>query len=177
MKVLVIGSGMMGSAMAYDLVHSPDVEKIILADIDENRARTVATSLGTRVEPKRLDINQHDSLLALMKSVDVAIGATTYTHNVMLTKTAIEAKIHFCDLGGNMDVVNAQIAMHELAKAAGICILPNCGLAPGMACVVAAEGAKKFSSVDEIHIRVGGLPQHPKPPLNLIIFYPGHRMI
>lgn len=166
MKALVIGSGMMGSALAYDLAQSDGVEKIILVDIDEARARSVAQLIGPKVEARSLDVTAEEDLLAVMQQVQVAIGATTYTHNLKLTKAAIKAKIHFCDLGGNMDVVNEQLTLQEEAKAAGVCILPNCGLAPGMACVIAAGGALRFQRVDEIHIRVGGLPQRPQPPLN-----------
>jgi lysine 6-dehydrogenase len=173
MNILVLGAGMMGSAMAYDLAHSPGVDKIILADINEELARGVAAKSGKNVEPRRLDINYFDDVVDLMSTVDAAMGATSYTHNVLLTKAAIEAKVHFCDLGGNMDVVDKQIALDAQAKAANVVILPNCGLAPGMACVIAAGGAKKFSEVKEIHIRVGGLPQHPQPPLNYqLVFSP-----
>src|SRR5688500_8803983 len=56
--------------------------------------------------------------------------------------------------------------MDAAAKAAEINIIPDCGLAPGMVSILAMHGAAKFDSVDEIHIRVGGLPQNPKPPLN-----------
>jgi len=171
--MLVIGAGMMGSAMAYDLAHSPGVEKIILADINEELARSVAGRTGKNVEPRRLDINYYDDVVETMSTVNAAIGATSYAHNVLLTKAAIEARVHFCDLGGNMDVVYKQIAFDAQAKAANVLILPNCGLAPGMASVIAAGGAKKFSEVKEIHIRVGGLPQHPKPPLNYqLVFSP-----
>jgi len=164
---------MMGSAMAYDLAHSPGVEKIILADINEDAARSVAVRTAKHVEPRKLDINYFDEVVDLMGGVDVALGATSYTHNVLLTKAAIEAKVHFTDLGGNMDVVYKQMAFDAQARAANILILPNCGLAPGMACVIAAGGAKKFSDVREIHIRVGGLPQHPQPPLNYqLVFSP-----
>ena len=166
MNVAVIGAGMMGKALAYDLANSADVAGVVLADIDADRAQSVASSLGKKVTPKALDLHSQADLLQLMKRADVVIGATSYNHNLLLTKAAIESKVHFCDLGGNMDVVDSQIALHPAAEAAGICILPNCGLAPGMACVIAAGGAKKFSRVDNIQIRVGGLPQKPVPPLN-----------
>src|SRR6185436_14645703 len=52
------------------------------------------------------------------------------------------------------------------ARAAGINIIPDCGLAPGMVAVLVAHGASKFETLDEVHIRVGGLPQDPKPPLD-----------
>lgn len=177
MKTLVIGAGMMGSALAYDLAHSEGIKKVIVADIDLQRATHVARSIGTIVEPRQLDSNRYGDVVALMGDIDVAIGATSYTHNILLTRAAIEAKTHFCDLGGNMDVVNRQMDLDSEAKSAGVCILPNCGLAPGMACVIAAGAAKKFQHVDEIHIRVGGLPQHPRPPLNYQLVFSAEGLI
>ena len=174
MKALVIGAGMMGGAMAYDLAHSDGVERVTVADVDGARAQSVARSIGRNIDATKLDVIDSNSVVALMKMADVAIGATTYLHNVQLTKAAIQARVHFCDLGGNMDVVYAQMAMDSEAKGARVCIVPNCGLAPGMACVIAAGAAQRFSSIDEMHIRVGGLPQHPQPPLNYqLVFSPG----
>ncbi|MBI4547815.1 MAG: saccharopine dehydrogenase NADP-binding domain-containing protein [Ignavibacteriae bacterium] len=177
MKALVIGAGMMGSALVYDLAYSDGIEKIVLADVNEERAKNVANRVGKAVEPRSLDVNCYDDVVELMREVEVAIGATTYTHNTSLTKAAIEAGVHFCDLGGNMDVVDRQLDMDSKAKEAHVCILPNCGLAPGLACVIAAGGAKKFERVDEIHIRVGGLPQHPKPPLNYQLVFSAEGLI
>jgi lysine 6-dehydrogenase len=173
MNALVIGSGMMGSALAHDLSRSGGVERVILADINLERAREVAGRMGKNLEPVQLDTRSPDQVVETMKRVSVAVGATSYGHNVGLTEAAIRAGIHFCDLGGNMDVVYRQMALDKEAKAAGVCIIPNCGLAPGLACVIAAGGAARFSSVDEIHIRVGGLPLHPRPPLNYqLVFSP-----
>ena len=177
MKALVIGAGMMGGTLAYDLAHSEGVENVILADVNEGRARTVAHTIGGTVEARAIDVNYYDDVIELMSNVDVTIGATTYTHNTMLTKAAIEAKTHFCDLGGNMAVVDRQLAMDAQAKKANVCILPNCGLAPGLACVIAAGGAKQFERVNEIHIRVGGLPQHPQPPLNYQLVFSAEGLI
>lgn len=112
-----------------------------------------------------------------MRQANVAIGATSYTQNIQLTNAAIETKIHFCDLGGNMDVVYEQMKQNDRARAANVLILPNCGLAPGMACVIAAGGAKRFSAVEAIHIRVGGLPQNPQPPLNYQLVFSAEGLI
>ena len=76
MKVLVIGAGMMGSAMAYDLAHSPSIEEIFLADIDAERAKKVAASIGASVKTKTLDTGNKADVLSLMRAVNVAIGAT-----------------------------------------------------------------------------------------------------
>ncbi len=173
MKILVIGAGMMGSAAAYDLAGSDGVGHVTVADRDLARARQVAAGLGPKAAAAGLDTNNYDDVYALMKGFDGAVGATSYTHNFDLTRAAIESKTHFCDLGGNMDVVYKQMTLDREASRARILVLPNCGLAPGMACVIAAGAAKKFSSLDEIHIRVGGLPLHPVPPLNYqLVFAP-----
>jgi lysine 6-dehydrogenase len=73
---------------------------------------------------------------------------------------------NFCDLGGNNYIVDEQLALDAEAKAAGISIIPDCGLAPGMVSILATHGAAKFEQLEEVHIRVGGLPQEPQPPLN-----------
>jgi lysine 6-dehydrogenase len=68
------------------------------------------------------------------------------------------------DLGGNNDIVAAELAMTKDAEAAGITIIPDCGLAPGMVSVLTAWGLNRFAWADSVKIRVGGLPAHPKHP-------------
>ncbi|MEE9186564.1 MAG: saccharopine dehydrogenase C-terminal domain-containing protein [Bacteroidota bacterium] len=174
MKFLVIGSGYMGSAVAYDLAQAEGTEEIVLADSNENRAREVAQRIGKpRVHPARLDAEYYDDVLAMMAGHDVAISAVVYTHNFLLSKAAIEAGVSLCDLGGNNGIVEKQMGLHSKAEQVEVTIVPNCGLAPGMANIIAMHGAKSFDVVDKVHIRVGGLPQHPRPPLNYqLVFNP-----
>lgn len=162
---------MMGSALAYDLAHSPNVSKVLLADIDFGKAEATAKAISSDVVPVKLDVNSFEDVIYVMEQADVVCGATSYSHNLLLTKAAIKAEKHFCDLGGNMDVVYGQISLDQKAKEAGVLIVPNCGLAPGLAAILGAGGAKEFDSVEEVHLRVGGLPQHPVPPLNYQIVF------
>ena len=99
-----------------------------------------------------------------MRGHDAAISCVNYWHNLELTKAAIETKTNFCDLGGNNYIVDAQLALDAEAKNAGINVIPDCGLAPGMVSILAMHGASRFDEIEEIH--VGGLPQNPQPPLN-----------
>ncbi len=174
MRFLVIGSGLMGSEVAYDLEHAEGTEEIVLADLNEDRAREIAQKIESpHIHAARLDVNYYDDVLAMMTGRDVAISAVLYTHNLLLTKAAIESGVSLCDLGGNQEVVDKQMKLHIKAEQAGVTIVPNCGLAPGMANVIAMHGAKSFDIVDQLYIRVGGLPQHPQPPLNYqLVFNP-----
>lgn len=173
MKILVLGAGRMGLGAAYDLAHnSPGVQAVTVADIDLERARAVAATVGGgKLTPAQVDVNNHAEVVALMRGHDAVISCVTYFHNLQLARAAIEARVNFCDLGGNNAVVASELALHPEAREAGINIIPDCGLAPGMVSVLAAHGAARFDELEAIHIRVGGLPQQPRPPLNYQIVF------
>ncbi len=168
MKILVLGAGRMGYGAAFDLVHnSPGVSAVTVADFELKNAEGVATRVGTsRIEPRQIDAGKYEDAKTLLEGHDAAISCVNYWYNESLSRAAIETGTNFCDLGGNNYVVDSQLAMDADAKTAGISIIPDCGLAPGMVSILAMHGAAEFEEVDEIHIRVGGLPQDPQPPLD-----------
>ncbi|HEY0098068.1 MAG TPA: saccharopine dehydrogenase C-terminal domain-containing protein [Pyrinomonadaceae bacterium] len=173
MKILVLGAGRMGLGAAYDLAHNSDgVAAVTVADIDLERARAVVSTVGSaKLTPAHVDVNDPAQVVALMRGHDAVISCVTYYHNLQLARAAIEARANFCDLGGNNAVVASELALDAEARAAGINIIPDCGLAPGMVSVLAAHGAARFDELEAIHIRVGGLPQSPRPPLNYQIVF------
>ncbi len=168
MKILVLGAGRMGHGAVFDLIHnSPDVEQVTVADFDLKKAEAVAEAVGTsKIDAHHIDASNQSDAARLMKGHDSVISCVNYWYNVSLSRAAIGTGANFCDLGGNNYIVDEQLALDDEARAAGVSIIPDCGLAPGMVSILAAHGAAKFDSVDEIHIRVGGLPQDPQPPLN-----------
>jgi lysine 6-dehydrogenase len=172
MKILVMGAGRMGLGAAYDLAQATDVQDVTVADLDLERARAVVETIGsTRLRPAQIDVADAESVVQLMRGHDAAISCVVYHHNLNLARAAIEARTNFCDLGGNNSVVDAELALDQEAREAGINIIPDCGLAPGMVSVLVAHGAARFASLEEVHIRVGGLPQHPRPPLDYQIVF------
>ena len=167
MKILVLGAGRMGHGAVFDLIHnSPAVESVTVADFDLGKADAVAASVGGNVTARHIDASNYSDIVELFRGHDSVISCVNYWYNVSLSKAAIEVGANFCDLGGNNYIVDEQLALDADAKAAGINIIPDCGLAPGMVSILAMHGAAKFEKVDEIHIRVGGLPQDPQPPLD-----------
>jgi len=158
----------MGFGAAFDLIHnSPGVERVTVADSDLKKAEAVAEQVGTsRIDAHHIDAANQSDVARLMHGHDSTISCVNYWFNESLSRSAIDTGVSFCDLGGSNFVVDAQLALDEEAKGAGINIIPDCGLAPGMVSILAMHGAAKFDSLDEIHIRVGGLPQKPEPPLD-----------
>lgn len=172
MKILVLGAGRMGLGAAYDLAHNSEAETVTVADLDLERARAVvATVKSAKLTPAQVDVTNDGQVIKLMRGHDAAISCVTYFHNLRLARAAIEARVSFCDLGGNNSVVDSELALDEEARAAEINIIPDCGLAPGMVSVLAAHGAARFAELEELHIRVGGLPQQPRPPLDYQIVF------
>lgn len=167
MRILVLGAGRMGHGAVFDLVHnSPGVEKVTIADLDLKKAEEVAEAVGgSRVDAHHIDVANISDAARLMGGHDAAISCVNYWYNADLSKAAIETGTNFCDLGGNNYIVDKQLALNELAKNAGVNIIPDCGLAPGMVSILAMHGAARFDELSGIHIRVGGLPQRPVPPL------------
>jgi lysine 6-dehydrogenase len=172
MRMLVLGAGLQGSACAYDLLQNPDVKEVRLADINiEHLPPFLAPYSGPRLLPTPLDVRDHEAVLGVMRSSDAVMSAIPYYFNLDLAKCAVEAGVHFADLGGNTDLVIAQKALDPDARAKAITIVPDCGLAPGMVNVLAQYGIGQLDSVESAKIFVGGLPQRPEPPLNYQVVY------
>jgi lysine 6-dehydrogenase len=99
------------------------------------------------------------------------MNALPYYFNFEMARLAAVAGCHYADLGGNTEIVFRQLELDEQAKAKGISIIPDCGLAPGMVNILAADGIAALDEPEALRIRVGGLPQEPEPPLNYQIVY------
>jgi len=172
MRMLVLGAGLQGSACAYDLLRQPEVERVTLADLDPKRLPAfLKKKVGKRLTLARLDVKHTARLRALMRGHDAVMNASPYHFNYAVSKAAVAAGLHCADLGGNTEIVQRQKTLHAAARKKGVSIIPDCGLAPGMVNIIAAEGIRRVGDADSVKIFVGGLPQHPEPPLNYQIVY------
>ena len=172
MRMLVLGAGLQGSACAYDLLQDKDVTEVRLADHHLGHIpEFLAPYSGPRLLPTLLDVRDHEAVLSVMRQSDAVMSAIPYYFNYDLAKLAVDAGVHFCDLGGNTEIVFRQKELDADARRKNITIVPDCGLAPGMVNILAEYGIRQLDSVDSVKIYVGGLPQHPEPPLNYMLVY------
>src|SRR5690349_20318961 len=172
MRMLVLGAGLRGSACAYDLLQNPDVSQVRLADLRFDHLPEFLKPLsGPRLIPTTLDVRDREAVLAVMRESDAVMSAIPYYFNLALAECAVEAGVHFCDLGGNTEIVFQQKALADRAVAKGVTVVPDCGVAPGMVNILAEYGIRQLDSVESVRIYVGGLPQEPEPPLNYQIVY------
>ena len=174
MKALVLGAGMMGRAIAYDLCKFSNFDSIIVADSNRNSLKYLKEFLlSESVKYVTVNIDQTSDVTKIFCDVDVIISAVPYRFNYLLAKTAVETNTHFLDLGGNNDTVDKERSLFDFAKKNDVTIIPDCGLAPGLTSVITRDIVNQMDSVEYVKIRVGGLPVDPKPPLNYqIVFSP-----
>jgi lysine 6-dehydrogenase len=172
MRMLVLGAGLQGSACAYDLSQQPGVERVTVADLKPDRIPTfLRPRVGERVTLLALDVQDAAALRAAIRGHDAVLNAAPYYFNCDIAKAAVEEGVHCADLGGNTEIVFQQRKLDAAARERGVSVIPDCGLAPGMVNILAAEGIRRVGEADAVKIYVGGLPQHPEPPLNYQIVY------
>ncbi|MGH2608594.1 MAG: saccharopine dehydrogenase family protein [Gemmatimonadales bacterium] len=171
MRMLVLGGGLQGSACAYDLLQHGGVERVTLADLHADRLPAFLEPFAGRLVRAALDARDANALRGLLRGHDAVLNALPYYFNLEVAKAAVDAGVHCADLGGNTEIVFSQKKLHEDAVRRGVSVIPDCGLAPGMVNILAAEGIRRVGTADSVRIYVGGLPQHPEPPLNYQIVY------
>lgn len=172
MRMLVLGAGLQGSACTYDLLQNPGVTEVRLADLRiEHLPDFLAPYSGSRLVPTPVDVRDHAAVLALMRESDAVMSALPYYFNLDMARLAVDAGTHFCDLGGNTEIVFQQKELDARARERGITVIPDCGLAPGMVNILSQHGIEQLDEVRSVKIFVGGLPQSPEPPLNYQIVY------
>ena len=172
MRMLVLGAGLQGSACAYDLLQRPEVERVTLADLNPSRmAGFLKKKKDKRLKTARLDAKNAGALRKLLRGHVAVMNALPYYFNFPVSQAAVRAGLHYADLGGNTEIVQKQKTLHKAAVKKGVSVIPDCGLAPGMVNIIAAEGIRRVGDAQSVKIFVGGLPQNPEPPLNYQIVY------
>ncbi|EKN69955.1 saccharopine dehydrogenase [Neobacillus bataviensis LMG 21833] len=163
MRVAVLGAGLMGKEVARDLINSPMVKEVVLADVDINKIENVCIQLNSvKLSSAYIDASNEDQLGAFMKDFDIVINALYIAFNELVAKTAIKVGVNLVDLGGFK--VDNLLALDAEARAAGITYIPDLGVAPGMVNILSGYGASKLDQVESIELFVGGLPVIPEPP-------------
>jgi len=165
--ILIIGAGGMARAIAYDLRNLDPKYPLVILDRDEAALKRLVEFVGPSIDIQTVcgDASDMGLLQKLMSGAFAAIGASSYTLHHDSSAMAIHEGAHWVDLGGNSTVVQRQFHLHDKAVAAGVSVIPDAGLAPGLVNIIGGALASRLDEIEELHFRVGGLPQFPKPPL------------
>lgn len=158
-RYVVFGAGRQGTAAIHDLALNCGASEVLVVEPDAARAQAaggrLARLLGKRARRLRFVAGAGARELA---GADVVLSCAPYSANLALTELALAARVAFCDLGGNPQVVAKQ---EKLASRSRTPVVPDCGVSPGLSNILAVHCARAHGA-DEVHVRCGGLPV--KPP-------------
>ena len=174
-RYLVIGAGTVGPAIAWKILSEADTELVTLADVDGDRAQKalcnllrIAPNASSKCRSIMLDARNEASVLKVFYAHDMVISALPAQYNPVLASHAISTGASFCDLGGVVRITKEMMQLDTRAELAGVSIVPDCGLMPGMGMVLARALMEEFDETDTVRIYVGGMPQRPVPPHNYL---------
>ncbi len=179
MRILVIGSGLMGPAAAYNAMVDDAVERVTVCDLSEDQLGACRETLqglpgADKVAYRRLDMNDAAEAVAVMKDHGAGVAALPRAASMAAIPLALEAGMPYMDLTRVADEdLEAWTSSH--AGSGGFVIL-GCGLEPGLTEIMARHLAEQLDRTDELHIQCGGIPERPSPPLGYKIVFGGRRL-
>lgn len=174
MKVLLVGVGGVGEAIAAIAKPRSWMEKIVLADYNMERAREVQTKLGDdeRFPVELIDASKQEDIEALAKkyNVDLIMNAVDPIFNKQIFDAAYQVGCTYMDMAMTLSEPNADDPFHKTGvklgdyqfeksnewEAKGLLALVGIGVEPGMADVFARYAQDYlFDEIEEVGIRDG----------------------
>jgi lysine 6-dehydrogenase len=173
---IILGSGRQGTAAAYDLVKFGQADRILMADSSLEAAGSSAGRVNRltgrqAAEPLQLDVRDGPALLGALQGAAVALSAVPYYFNLEITRACIQAGVSLTDMGGNTGVVWSQLELDEAARQAGVSIVPDCGMGPGLINTMGVYVMDLLDEPREVYLYDAGLPQQPLPPWNYQLLF------
>ena len=157
-KLLVLGAGMVGSAMARDLDTNHEVT---LADLSESNLEKV-NSIAPGITTRTLDVSAGGDMEELAKDFDLVVLAVPGFLGYRTLERLIRAGKNVVDISFFPEDA---LALDALAKENEVTAIVDCGVAPGMDNIILGH-YNEILSIEEFECMVGGLPKKPKPPFN-----------
>ena len=157
MNILLLGAGLQGRAALYDLVRSPDVRSVLVADLDIERLKSTTPELHhEKVSCHVLDAADVARTVALIQRADAVIHLLPAQFRAQMARLAIENGAHFVDASYAAPEYRD---LHARAVAGNLAILPEFGLDPGIDLVLTGQALGEFDEIRELYSYGAGIPE------------------
>ncbi|RDD52979.1 MAG: saccharopine dehydrogenase family protein [Candidatus Korarchaeota archaeon NZ13-K] len=161
----VFGAGSVGRAIVYDLYERVTGSNLLVIDSDPSNL-AAASKMVSKAEFRKVEIKDADDLYRIMKDVDLAVNSLPGKFGRLSWIAAIKARTDLVDISYSED---DPTAYNMQASEAGVTIVPDAGVAPGLSNMMAGRAYAQLEEVRELKVYVGGIPEEPIPPLGYLV--------
>ena len=180
MKITVLGAGAIGSAVAYDLCRRPEVARV---QVCEARPVTLRTYRAAHAHPNlrtyEADARDAQTLEPILAGSACVVSCVGPELSPGLARLALELGAHFVDLGGS-DLTEEPTPggpLDGLAERRQRHVVTGCGLAPGLAGMLALRGIARLETATAARIRVGDVPTDPDVPFRYRLAHSAEKLL
>jgi len=159
MEICILGAGFQGRVIAQDL--TDDNYRITV--IDNNQKHLQRIKEGKKIKTKRFDVSEKRDFIDFLKNFDLIVGALPAKLGFYAMRCAVEAGVDIIDISYAEE---DPFVLDILAKKRKVRVVPDAGFAPGLSNILVGEAWREFGKIENLRIRVGGIPQNPVPPFN-----------
>jgi saccharopine dehydrogenase-like NADP-dependent oxidoreductase len=170
-RAIVLGGGMVGSAMAADLSREPGLD-VTVADLRPDVLARIASLPGVRTQPA--DLADPAAVSRIVRDHDIVLGALSSRLGLATLRAVIEARKPYCDISF---MAEDPTELSALAEERDVTALVDCGVAPGMSNLLAGYAAATLDPCERIEIYVGGLPVERRWPWHYKAGFAPHDVI
>jgi len=158
-KVMILGAGHVGRLLARLLHESPSYD-VVLVDVHN----VLPFADGVNLKTMNLDARDPDVLAQVFQDekIQAVVSCLPYFLNIAVAKVAHASGVAYFDLTEDVATTNLVKGLAQTAKAP---MMPQCGLAPGLVNIIAADLVKKLDEVETLELCVGALPDSSSHPL------------
>lgn len=155
MKLVILSAGSIASSVARILAPTGSYDELVIADIDVDKARAVASELGGKAE--YFDATDPAGIKSVITGADVVFNAVGpfYRFGMPIIRAAIECGVNYVDVCDEYDVAEQLVQatdLDEAAKAAGVTVMFGMGFAPGVTSLIGRWAAESLDSAHSIDV-------------------------
>lgn len=144
------GCGAMGRVIVTCLLRLNPTIRITIADL-----HPPSFPLFSHVQFQKVDLRQHTALVRVLRGHVLVINSTSHHFNLPVMQAALQAHIHYLDLGGLFHFTRRQLKLDVAFRKKGLLAILGMGCAPGISNLLSQWAAEGMDLVEEIHIKVG----------------------
>ncbi len=151
-RALVLGAGMVGSVIAQDLASDAGL-RVTAADLSRASLERLG---GKNVETMHADLSDGSEIARIAGDFDIVLGALPGRIGMAALRAVVDAGRNYCDISF---MPEDAMAADAAAREAGVTVVSDCGVAPGMSNLLVGRASAEMDSLDSVSICVGGLPR------------------